>query len=101
MPELRPRKPVKLSRKNESLLTRIRIGHTPLTHMHLLKGEPPPFCDNCNEDLTVEHVLLKCNLYSDVRKKFFRVNTLEKLFGVIEETHIVLFLRNSGLYGLL
>ena len=98
MPELGPRKAVKLCRKNESLLTRLRIGHTPLSHMHLLKGEPPPLCEKCEDSLTVEHILLDCIAYSGVRKKYFRVDTLEKLFGVIEEYKIVLFLRNIGLY---
>ena len=45
-----------LSRRDSVLLTRLRIGHTRLTHTHILLGNPPPICETCNVDLTVIHL---------------------------------------------
>ena len=36
-------------RREEVVLTRLRIGHITLTHRYLLKREDPPFCISCNE----------------------------------------------------
>ena len=41
----------RIIRHEENVLTRIRIGHTHLTHCFLLKGEDPPQCIAC--DVTV------------------------------------------------
>ncbi|GFR32580.1 RNase H domain-containing protein [Trichonephila clavata] len=35
-------------RRPDVCLTRLRIGHTRLTHRHLLLGESPPVCDFCH-----------------------------------------------------
>jgi len=44
--------------RQEIIIHRLRIGHTYLTHGHLLRGETPPRCLACQVDLTVEHVLI-------------------------------------------
>ena len=44
-------------RRDELILCRLRIGHTYLTHRHLLCGYPPPVCVGCQERLSVEHTL--------------------------------------------
>ena len=38
----------RIIRREESVLARIRIGHTHLTHCFLLKGEDPPQCIACD-----------------------------------------------------
>ena len=46
------------NRKEETMMARLHIGHSFLTHSFLLKGEEPLMfigCDNC---LTIEHILL-------------------------------------------
>jgi len=48
---------LRLHRRDEIIIHRLRIGHTYLTHEHLLA---PPRCLACQVDLTVEHVLLHC-----------------------------------------
>ena len=47
-------------RREEVVLTRLRIGHTRLTHSYLLKREYQPFCISCNEPFTVKHFLIDC-----------------------------------------
>ena len=97
MPALGPRRTIGLCRKNESLITRLRIGHTPLTHVHLLRGEPPPVCD-CGEEMTVEHILLHCKGHCDVRKKYFKVRNIHDLFSIVEHSSLIRYIREIGLY---
>ena len=52
----------------EVILARLRLGHTRLTHRHLMEKEPCPQCQNCNIQITVEHILIKCPLYSNERR---------------------------------
>ena len=42
-------------RRDEVILTRLRIGHTNITHSFLMctPHEPPPFCNTCQVQLTV------------------------------------------------
>ncbi|KAL1457596.1 hypothetical protein WDU94_007809, partial [Cyamophila willieti] len=52
--------PYEISRKKQVCLTRLRIGHTNLTHVFLMKKENPPLCEICHEPVTMEHILMKC-----------------------------------------
>ncbi|XP_073996552.1 uncharacterized protein [Rhodnius prolixus] len=49
-----------LPRRESVIITRLRIGHTRVTHGHLLTGARRPRCSWCNERLTVAHVLEEC-----------------------------------------
>ena len=48
----------RLPRRDEMRIHRLRIGHSFITHGHLLRGETCPRCSACDVDLTVEHILL-------------------------------------------
>ncbi|KAF0721061.1 putative RNA-directed DNA polymerase, partial [Aphis craccivora] len=39
--------PLDFSRKMETAINRIRIGHTSITHQYLMKKEDPPLCISC------------------------------------------------------
>ncbi|XP_055940827.1 uncharacterized protein LOC129971257 [Argiope bruennichi] len=49
----------KLSRRYDVILSRLRIGHTRLTHRFLLFAEPPLVCFNCGDILTIRHILIE------------------------------------------
>ena len=51
------------NRQWEVVLARLRLGHTRVTHKHLMEKGPVPRCANCNVELTVEHILIECSLY--------------------------------------
>ena len=57
-------------RRDELILCRLRKGHTYLTHRHLLVGDHPPICISCQERLSVEHILIYCAEYIDIRFLF-------------------------------
>ena len=74
----------------ETTLTRLRIGHSRLTHGFLMERGYPPFCDDCIVPITIKHILLECPSYNDERTAFGS-NNLE-LKEVLGET-----LSNNGL----
>ena len=47
-------------RRDEVALSRLKLGHSYLTHSYLLKGEPPQECVMCNCRLTISHILVDC-----------------------------------------
>nr|WP_160869998.1 reverse transcriptase domain-containing protein [Pantoea sp. Taur] len=51
------------SRREEVVLTRLRIGHSKITHLHLITKEEPPRCEYCNNSLTVAHIFEQCPFY--------------------------------------
>ena len=53
------------NRKDEVIINRFRIGHTPLTHSLGVENRPhPPLCDQCEGDheLTVKHISIDCSI---------------------------------------
>jgi len=64
-----------MSRKFEVVLCRLRIGHTRLTHGHLMEQRPRDFCQSCLVPQTVEHFMIECPDYSDERRRYFGAPT--------------------------
>ena len=98
-PNLKPRTSSHLSRKDDVVLTRLKIGHTKMTHKHLFLREEAPICEACNLPLTVEHILIKCTDLNDVRMRFYRYTNMKALFNDGEPQKIFGFLKEIGLYG--
>lgn len=68
-PTVRPWKTAHLlPKKEEVIITRLRLGHTRLTHEFLISKEARNKCV-CTEDLTVEHIFRCANL-ANVRYRF-------------------------------
>ena len=90
-----------LSRKDDLKLTRLRIGHTRLTHSFILTGEDMPVCAACNTPITVKHILLDCGGNIEERMSYFdhRQVTLKTLLSSNEYIPKVLaFLNSVDLY---
>lgn len=77
------------NRHSELVLCRLRIGHTRLTHGHLMERGPPPYCGRCFEPLTIVHVLVECPRYSHIRRRLFPTlrgnNTTDDLAAMLAE----------------
>ena len=95
----RPRLIHKLSRREEIVLSRLRIGHTRLTHSYLLKREDKPQCIGCDTQLTVKHFLLECIDFIDVRRSCFQSNSLKDLFKNVSVERILSFLKRTNLFN--
>lgn len=59
--------PVPSKRFEQVIINRLRLGHTRLTHQHLLRGEDPPMCEMCDVQQTVAHLLMECPFYATER----------------------------------
>ena len=57
-----PKKFQHLSRAEEVVITRLRIGHTKATKSHILSRGPTTTCQHCGQTLTLEHMLLDCTV---------------------------------------
>lgn len=68
-PTTLPWKDRKIS-KEQRILTRVRIGHTWLSHGYILHKEPQPKCSYCNDTLTLDHLIRMCPQHDDTRRKF-------------------------------
>lgn len=47
-------------RKKETIINRLRIGRTRITHGHSMSRDEPPSCMICGVALTVKHILTEC-----------------------------------------
>nr|CAI5826955.1 unnamed protein product [Callosobruchus analis] len=56
-----------MKRREQVVIARLRMGHTNVTSMHLLRGESPPMCSICQEIITTKHILLDCPQYEHYR----------------------------------
>ena len=88
----------RIIRREESVLARIRIGHTHLTHCFLLKGEDPPQCIACDCQLTVKHILFECVDFIESRNRHFNVDTFRELFEKVPPDSILSYLHEIGLF---
>ena len=61
------------SRHQEVALSRLRIGHTRLTHGYLMAREAPQFCSRCRVRLSAPHVLVDCPRYHTTSYRFFPI----------------------------
>ncbi|XP_016655928.1 uncharacterized protein LOC100568880 isoform X2 [Acyrthosiphon pisum] len=60
-----------LNRKEEVILTRLRIGHTRYTlHGYLMSREDQPTCATCGVHLTIKHILVECRQTEAARTKY-------------------------------
>ena len=84
-------------RREQLVLCRLRLGHTYTTLRYLLAGEDPPVCISCQENLTVEHILIHCAEYFHVRYPCFDVNNLGELFHTVSPDLIIRFIQRAGL----
>ena len=90
-------------RRIETILSRLRLGHTNITHAYLMQGlTDPPMCDRCNRTITVKHILVECRKYTTIRNKYFRNPTLVTMLGehqYFSVNKLVQFLKETNLFN--
>ena len=76
---------VGMDRRSSIVLTRLRLGHTFLTHRYLLASgaeRQAPQCSTCNVGITVQHLLVECPRYFNQKRKFdFNNKSLVEILG--------------------
>ena len=99
MPVIKPFYINGLTRKEEIIIHRIRIGHTRLKQSYKMedpyKIRPPcPFCNNA--EIAVKHLLIECNHFNHIRLNHYSVTNMKDLFENIPFRTIINFLKESG-----
>ena len=89
------------SRRIETALSRLRVGHTNITHSYLMQSQAnPPECETCRETVTVKHLLLDCRKYTQARNKYISNLTLSDILAEGDKfsvDKIISFLRETNL----
>jgi len=71
----------KLNRKEDTVLNRLRIGHTSITHGFLMAKEEPSICQTCGTVLTIKHLIADCLMYNQKRGELRIFHNLDTAFG--------------------
>ena len=80
-------------------MARLHIGHSFLTRSFLLKGEEPLMCIGCDKRLTIEHILLTCSDFIEIRERHFTAKSLHMLFKDISPEKIFNLLKKENIFG--
>jgi ribonuclease HI len=88
-----------INRKDETIMHRLRIGHTRYTHVHLLTKTTHPLCNYCQTPISVEHIFLPCPQLLYIRNKFINGNTLDNILTTNAPTLIIQYLKEILLYS--
>ena len=87
-----------LYRKQETVMTRLRIGHTWITHSYLLQKEDQPFCHACDNPFTVKHILVECSDFTYIRNKYYTTTDVHTLFREVNSSKITEYLKEINLF---
>ena len=87
-----PNKFQHLTRAEEVVITRLRIGHTKATKFHILSRGPLAACHHCGQTLSIDHMFLECAVLQEC-DEYCTADSFNTLFETIPETCIVEFLR--------
>lgn len=89
-----------VSRRDQVVLTRLRIGHSRLTHVHLLINKRPPKCPMCATILTTKHILEECQPLQPFRIRHC-IPADEKLLlkcNSNHQEHLINYLKSINVY---
>ena len=86
------------TRKENTVLDILHIGHSYLTHSFILRKEESPVCVTCGAVITVKHILIECADLLEIRKKYFEERSLYSLFRNMIPEIIFDFLREIGVF---
>ena len=84
--------------REDTVIRRLRFGHTYYTHSYLMSGDPQPFCYGCNVPISVKHILIECVDFAFVRSRYFNVRSLQELFSSVETSTIIDYTKEIRLF---
>ena len=102
----------KYYRRDEVVISRIRLGQTLLTHGYLMDNDVPdvaPHCELCNNALlSVKHIMVECQQLVDARQTWLKMwkhiivpNIREVLRKNIRINEIISVLKSITAYDLI
>lgn len=87
------------SRRDSIVITRLRIGHSRLTHGYHVLRQEPPICV-CGVLLTISHILESCLFYQNLRRKHKISGQLCEILGEDPSmlSNLIFFLKEADLF---
>ena len=85
------------SRGDAVILNWLQIGHTRVTHAHLV-GDYEAFCATCYTSLTVNHIVIECLQFNHLRQQYHFGSTLKELFNNTSVNDIIAFIKDTHFY---
>ncbi|KAG5897907.1 hypothetical protein JTB14_017762 [Gonioctena quinquepunctata] len=86
-------------RRDQVVITRLRIGHAHLTSSYLLLGRNPTMCDICEEQLNINHLITQCIEYEPSRQQMGIADNLKECLSEYQnQTKIIRFSEENQLY---
>jgi hypothetical protein len=93
--------PPSCTRRQQVIWTRIKIEHPNITHVHLMRREPRPNCELCNNaPIFITHLLLECPNLTKQRKIFPHL-TLRDILSIDNFNYLITFLKITNLYNII
>ena len=87
------------TKKEESVLCHLHTGHSYLTHAFLHEEEAPPKCVNCDDFLSVRHLLFDCKALATIRCKHYTVDNFKTLFRDVPSDVLFAFAREAVFFN--
>ena len=85
------------SRKEQVIVSRLRMDPTRLTHSNILIQEQQPQCGTRQTPLTVKPLFMECSFFAHIRNRCFKANNMKDLFENVNMEDILSFLREIKL----
>ena len=64
-------------RTDQTAITRLRIGHTNITHAYLTDRSQKKMCTRCDTPISVEHLIIECPTHQHIRTNLGLRSTLK------------------------
>ncbi|XP_062703669.1 uncharacterized protein LOC134286112 [Aedes albopictus] len=87
-------------RRDQQVLSRLRVGHSHLTHNMTNHGPFRKLCLTCNTTMTVEHIVINCPCYQSARDHRAIPHSIRDALAnePTNEEALISFLKDTGLY---
>ena len=88
-----------LSRKEQIIITRLRIWHTRITHQHIFTKDRQEACNYCLTPMSVEHILIYCPKYEEERRKLNLKNNMKDILNDTQQcSNVIKLIQNIKMY---
>jgi hypothetical protein len=84
-------KPQSFIRKDEVIINRLRLGHSKISHGHLMRREEPVLSQICGELLTIKYLFIHCRSYTESRNNREILENIYEALGPNEDNLKKLF----------
>lgn len=94
------KQPMMNNRRDQSVMTRLRIGHSNLTHCYLFDHSQKPYCQVCNVEISIEHLIAWCPSHQQTRASLGLPTSFKQCFANNEALNTLLkFCKSIDIYN--